>query len=137
MAGAAGGGALLTGRTDAEGAGAGTIDGTDSTTSGVTGYTHTNHYSGDGDSPSWTQDSSTIATRYTGGITTTYTSSSITASRLQIADPQGHVITDINNTTNATLGDVGSMTDYDEYGVTNSGPTLRYGWHGAALRSLN
>ena len=105
--------------------------------------TVTNHYAGTGDSPTWTQDSSTGT--WTRNVTSvggalaileTGTGSTTTSAELQLASPHGDVVATIDVSADVESSEMSAVADYDEYGiiVTATAPTP-YGWVGTSMRS--
>ncbi|MES4892318.1 DNRLRE domain-containing protein [Streptomyces sp. NPDC096012] len=96
----------------------------------------TNHYGGDGDSPSWTaEDTSGTITRDVRGIDgqlDAITGASGSAV-LQMSDVHGDVTVRLPLDTQSAVAQ-----SYDEYGnVEGDTATARYGWLGAAQRSTD
>jgi RHS repeat-associated protein len=96
----------------------------------------TNHYNGDGDSPTWTQESATTWTRNIGGITggmaATYDSATSSPSLL-LTNLHGDVVA----TTSATSTDLVTTMEATEFGAPRGVTGRRYGWLGAAQRAAD
>ncbi|WP_157408595.1 RHS repeat-associated core domain-containing protein [Actinoplanes sp. N902-109] len=93
----------------------------------------TNHYSGDADSPSWTQETSTAYTRVVGGVAGV---SGIFTSATNAIDWQ---ITNLHGDVVATVRGAGpglsATYTYDEYGRSSGTAPARYGYVGGAQRA--
>lgn len=95
----------------------------------------TNHFSGDGDSPSWVESGGTWE-RFVGGpdggLAATTTASSVA---LNLADLRGNIIASMSPTA-STLTDTSEST---EFGAPRSAATSTspYGWKGSAQRSTD
>ncbi|MFE2425797.1 DNRLRE domain-containing protein [Streptomyces sp. NPDC059373] len=94
----------------------------------------TNHYGSDGDSPDWTQETSSTVTRNVQGIsgdldaTTSATGSTV----LQLTDIHGDTTVQLPLDTSVAP----TAQSYDEYGnPEDSTPATRYGWLGSKQRS--
>jgi RHS repeat-associated protein len=104
----------------------------------ATGATaHTNHYDGDDDNPSWTQENATSYSRPVHGIqglTAIYTSTSNSIS-YQFTNLHDDVVA----TAQANSPGLSSTAVTDEYGTPASNPNTdtRYGWLGSKLRATD
>jgi RHS repeat-associated protein len=94
----------------------------------------TNHYGGDGDSPDWTQETSSTLTRNVQGnsgdldATTSATGGTV----LQLTDIHGDTTVQLPLDTSVAP----TAQSYDEYGnPEDSTPATRYGWLGGKQRS--
>ena len=125
---AIGGGATLTYTLDVDG------QRVRSWTDGTTTRTH--HYDGDGDSPSWTQESASAWTRNIGGISgdmaAVYSSASSSAV-LQLANLLGDVVATAATSSTA----LASTMEATEYGVPRGATGTRYAWLGAKQRAAD
>ncbi|WP_426513192.1 RHS repeat-associated core domain-containing protein [Dactylosporangium sp. McL0621] len=110
-----------------------------SDTDGSVVTNHVHHYSGDGDSPVWTDESAGTWTRPVAGLgslAAMTTTNGTTALAWQLVDLHGDVVATIND------GDVGlsSAGGYTEYGVARNAAdrgARRYGWLGANQRAAD
>ncbi|MDQ1713838.1 MAG: hypothetical protein QOE45_3288 [Frankiaceae bacterium] len=102
------------------------------------GVTHTNHYDGDGDNPSWTQESATAWTRAISGITGDlagiYDSATSTAT-LQLTNLHGDVVATASTSTSA--GGPASTFEATEFGTPRGATGTRYGWLGGKQRAAD
>ncbi|MGW6460836.1 RHS repeat-associated core domain-containing protein, partial [Streptomyces sp. NPDC055078] len=99
-----------------------------------TAVTRTNHYGGDGDSPSWTSESSSTISRsledLAGNLIAATSATGDTV--LQLANLHGDIATQIPLVANTTP----VVNAYDEYGSLLPGTDpARYGWLGGKQRS--
>lgn len=93
----------------------------------------TNHYAGDGDSPSWISTANGISRNVIGidgNLVATTTATGGT--RIQITNSHGDVIQDIDPT---GMGTTDVVYETDEYGNPAGPSATRYGWLGASQRS--
>ena len=105
-----------------------------STTTGATTANRTNHYSDDGDNPSWIADD-TGYTRIIGGLANSAAQYTSLAAQLQwqIRDLHGDIVA----TALAGVAGLSATYAYDEYGVIVSGTPGRYGYLGGEQRSAD
>lgn len=103
---------------------------------GTTSSTIVNHYSGGGDSPSWTVDLAGKWTRYIAGIGTgllaiQYNGESPT---MQLSDIESNIVATASSSSTATA--LLSTTRNTEFGVPTSGSPAKYSWLGADQRPV-
>src|SRR5262249_10287080 len=99
-------------------------------------FTHTNHYSGDGDVPAWTSESATTYSRgvsaFVGlGAIQTNTSGTNTT-KLQVQNLHGDIVAQALTTDSALPSTTQETT---EYGLSRSGLGQRYDYLGSASRA--
>lgn len=100
--------------------------------------TKTNHYSGDGDIPSWTQESATAWTRNVAGISGDLVAvydSATAATLLQFANLHGDIVA--MATTSGGTAPVATFESTEFGAVRGGGSNVRYGWLGGKMRAAD
>ena len=106
------------------------------TTTGSTA--HVNHYDGDDDNPSWTQETATTYTRpFAGvaGMAGIYNSSSASID-YQVTNLHGDAVATIHNSATG-LSTTQSATEYGTLNSSSNIGTVRYGWLGSKQRAAD
>ena len=100
------------------------------------GVTRTNHYSGDGDNPSWVAEGGTAFTRNVAGIggdlAALHDASGVT---LQLTNLHGDVVATASTSTTATAPT--ATFESTEFGAPRVEAGKRYGWLGGKTRSAD
>jgi RHS repeat-associated protein len=109
-------------------------------TDNVTGttVTKTNHYTGDSDSPAWTDEGSSISTRVSAGlagVAAITIVSGTTATDWQIANLHGDLVATIH-TTDIALTATNEATEYGQM-RDNADIGIRYAWLGTKQRAAD
>jgi RHS repeat-associated protein len=102
---------------------------------GGTAVTRTNHYNGDGDSPSWTAEGDTATSRVVAGLSGVAAVRNGTSLGWMVTDLHGDFVAGIDGT-----GAVVSSTEYGEAGQPRNAAdagSRRYGWLGAQQRAAD